>query len=168
MEKIKARSRLKKPRPSAPSRLARLNTPKTAPAKPLKPSKDQRTAVITLPMVRLQAYWRYLICLVIASIAYYGLFLLVNQVYPSQIQHFLWTNSYLPFFVLLFLGNFFLLTFLFLNKKIGFYLALWLNLAVYLKISQVELDFYGVGFLVLVAMTLFLLVKYKKFPIKHF
>ncbi len=149
MDKIQAKSRLKKPlnKPPAPnptpapSRLAKL-------IKPPRKVKEQNK--------RLQAYGRYIICLVIAMMSYYGLFFLMSQVYPSQIQHFLWTNSYLPFFTLLFVGNFFLLTFLFLDKKIGFYLAIWLNLVIYLKISQVRLDFYSLGLLLLLAAILLL------------
>lgn len=154
MEKIKARSRLRQDTTSlTPPRqtLTVVKKPKFSQAHP-----------------RLVAYWHYIICLVIACLAYYGLFLLLNKVYPSQIQHFLWTNSYLPFFILLFLGNFFLLTFLFLDKKIGFYLSLWLNLAVYLKISQVEFDFYGISFLGLTAVALFLLIKSKQSSPKRF
>jgi len=165
MEKIKARSRLqKKPAPA----LSRLHSAKTNLPQLAKPTKlvKPKSMGFMLPKVNLLAYWRYIVCLLIAALAYYGLFLLINKVYPSQIQHFLWTNSYLPFFALFFLGNFFLLTFLFLDKKIGFYLSLWLNLLLYLKISQIKFDFYGIIFLVLLAAILLLPDIIKKY-VKH-
>lgn len=89
----------------------------------------------------LKKHWHYVFCLFIAIFCYFMLYLLISKVYPGQIQNFIFKNSYLPLFVLLFIANFFLFTFFFLNKKIGFIFAFIINLILYFKISHIYFNF---------------------------
>lgn len=107
---------------------------------------------------RLKKYWHYAFCLVVAILSYFLLYLLLNKVYPGQIQNFLWPNSYLPFFITLFVGNFFLITFIFLDKKIGLTLAFMINLTFYFRINHIIFNLLAWLIILLISTTLFLLV----------
>ncbi len=85
-------------------------------------------------------YLSYIYCLLISLVGYFLFYLLVSKIYPNQIQNFIFKNSYLPFFLLLFLANFFFFTFLFLNKKIGLIIAFLINLLLHFKISDISFD----------------------------
>lgn len=75
-----------------------------------------------------------------AILAYLALYWLLSHFYPNQVQHWLWPNSFLPVLTLLFVGNFFLLTFIFLDKKIGLLLAIIINWLAYLRLQQFVWD----------------------------
>lgn len=105
---------------------------------------------------------RYILCLIIALITYLSIYLLLKNIYPSQIQNVLFTNSYLPFFTLLFLANFFLLTFLSLNSRIGVLGAFLINSFFYLKINQIKFDLLSLSFLVIGAIILASLLFFDK------
>lgn len=105
----------------------------------------------------LKKYWHYIFCLFIAIFCYFLLYLLLSKVYPSQIQNFIFKNSYLPLFLLLFIGDFFLFTFLFLNKKIGFVLAFMVNFILYFKISHIYFNFAAILIIILFGIALTLL-----------
>ncbi|GEM_PF-5309680 len=107
-------------------------------------------------------YLHYVFCLIIALIAYLSIYILIKNVYPSQIQNFLFTNSYLPFFVLLFIANFFLITFLSLNSRLGFLGAFSLNCLFYLKINQIKFDFLSLSFVLISTLLLASLVFFAK------
>jgi ABC-type polysaccharide transport system permease subunit len=87
-----------------------------------------------------QRYVHYIFCLLLALGAYLALYLFLNKFYPSQVQNFLFKNSYLPFFLLTFLANFFLFTFLLLDKSFGFVIAFFINLILYFRISDIYFD----------------------------
>jgi hypothetical protein len=94
-------------------------------------------------------YLSYSYCLFIALFAYFLLYLLISKIYPSQIQNFLFKNSYLPFFALLFIANFLLFTFLFLNKKIGLTISFFMHLLIYFRLNQLRFDFASVLFIII-------------------
>lgn len=106
----------------------------------------------------LKKYLHYIFCLLIALFCYFLLYLLVNKVYPSQIQNFLFKNSYLPFFSLIFIANFFFFTFLFLNKNIGLAVAIIINLVIYLKIVDIKFDLSSFFVILLISLILILLI----------
>jgi len=99
-------------------------------------------------------YLSYIYCLLISLVGYFLLYLLVSKIYPNQIQNFIFKNSYLPFFLLLFLANFFFFTFLFLNKKIGLIIAFLINLLLYFKISDISFDFMSALIVIITTATL--------------
>lgn len=107
---------------------------------------------------QLRAYVRYSICLFIALFGYYGTYQLMQRVYPSQMQHILWTNSYLPFTTLIFLSNFFLFTFLSLSKRWGLWLSLVINCILYWRLNQVAFDLAAVVIIATIALLLFFLI----------
>lgn len=103
-------------------------------------------------------YLSYVYCLLIAVVAYSTLYLLINKVYPSQIQNFLFKNSYLPFFLNLFVANFLFFTFVFLNKKIGLIIAFFINLIFYFKINNIHFDLISCLFILLITIVFILLI----------
>jgi hypothetical protein len=111
----------------------------------------------------LKKYFRYIFCLIIALIAYLSIYLLLKNVYPSQIQNVLFANSYLPFFTLLFIANFFLLTFLSHNSRLGLLGAFLINFLFYLKINQIKFDFLSLSFVLLSTLFLAGLLFFDKF-----
>ena len=102
-------------------------------------------------------YLHYIFSLFIALFLYFFLYLLLNKVYPSQIQNFILKNSYLPFFLLMLAANFFLFTFIFLNKKIGFIIAFAINLILYFKISHIYFNFSSCLIIFIITLILTLL-----------
>lgn len=107
-------------------------------------------------------YLNYVYCLLVSFFGYFLLYLLVSKIYPAQIQHFLFKNSYLPFFLILFLANFFLFTFIFLNKKIGLISAFLINLLLYLKISNINFDLMSFLIIILISIILTLLIFFEE------
>jgi len=77
-----------------------------------------------------------------------GLILLIP---PAQVKNFILPNSYLPFFLTLFLSSFFLLSWFLLDSLIGVWWSLWLTTLVFLRVQQIvfgwpELIFFALGF----------------------
>ena len=103
-------------------------------------------------------YLAYVYCLLIAIVAYFALYILVSKVYPSQVQNFLFKNSYLPFFLNLFVANFLFFTFVFLNKKIGLIFAFFINLIIYFKINNIYFDLISYLFILLTTGVLIFLI----------
>jgi len=99
-------------------------------------------------------YLRYSFCLFLALGAYLALYFLLNRFYPSQMQNFLFKNSYLPFFLLVFVANFLFFTFCSLSKNFGFIIAFLINLILYFKINDIYFDL--TGFLAIFFITLIL------------
>lgn len=70
---------------------------------------------------------------------------------PTQVKNFILPNSYLPFFITLFLSSFFLLSWLLLDSLIGMWWSIWLTILVFLRVQQIvfgwpELIFFTLGF----------------------
>lgn len=107
-------------------------------------------------------YVSYIYCLLISLAGYFLLYLLINKIYPAQIQNFLFKNSYLPFFLILFLANFFLFTFVFLNKKIGLVSAFLINLLLYFKINDINFDLMSFLAIILISIVLTLLIFFEE------
>jgi hypothetical protein len=101
---------------------------------------------ITLPSLKpLRGYFRHLPLLILAAPFYAGLYWLLTNVRPDQVKNWLLPNSYLPFHVLFFLGNFFFFTFLTLSKRWGIFIALALEWLIFLKFQDVTWDIWALG-----------------------
>ncbi len=148
---MKAKSRLR-PKPeilpvaSEPSRAAEIkNTPVTFSHKPRshEPSLSHR-------------YLSHLLTLLLA-VPFYGIVFFVYQtVLPTQIKNLGVDNLYLGFQLPLFLGNFFLLSFLTLNSRRGLFWALGLQLVVFSRLqalswSPIQLLVILLGFVIIEA-----------------
>lgn len=107
-------------------------------------------------------YLSYIYCLLISLLGYFLLYLLISKVYPAQIQNFLFKNSYLPFFLLLFLANFFFFTFIFLNKKIGIIVAFLINLLLYFRINNINFDLLSFLIVILIITVLSSLIFFEE------
>jgi len=107
-------------------------------------------------------YLNHIHCLLISIVGYFLLYLLISKIYPAQIQNFLFKNSYLPFFLILFLANFFLFTFMFLNKKIGLINAFLVNLLLYFKINDLSFDIMSYLTIILIITILVLLIFFEE------
>lgn len=118
----------------------------------LKPKKD----------FFLKKHLHYILSLFIALIAYFLLYLLISKIYPSQIQNFIFKNSYLPFFLLTFIANFFLFTFLLLNKNLGLIIAFFINLMLYFKIVNISFDLLSFLTILLITSALVCLTFFEK------
>lgn len=105
---------------------------------------------------------QYGFSLLIAILLYLALYFLMSKVYPSQIQNFIFKNSYLPFFLLLFVADFFFFTFLFLNKNIGLLIAFAINLILYFKTSQIAFSFSSLLVILLLIAVLGALLFFEK------
>ncbi len=110
----------------------------------------------------LKKYLHYIFCLLIALFVYFLLYLLLSKVYPSQIQNFLFKNSYLPFLLLVFIANFFLFTFLSLNKRFGLIIAFLINLIIYFRISDINFDLLSCLTILLIILVLVVFVFWEK------
>lgn len=93
-----------------------------------------------LSLKSLTTYLRFLPLLLFAAIFYAALAWLITHVHPTQIKSWLLPNSFIPFHVLLLLGNFFLFTFLTLSKRWGIFVALAIEWLVFLKLQNFTLD----------------------------
>lgn len=101
-------------------------------------------------------YLHYIFSLLIALFFYLLIYLLLTNIYPSQIQNFIFNNSYLPLFLLISIANFFFFTFLLLNKKHGFIIAFIIDLILYFRISHIY--FNAASFLVIFFISLGLIL----------
>jgi hypothetical protein len=109
-------------------------------------------------------YLKLIPTLTIAMISYFLLWLLINYVYPEKIQNWLFPNSYLPFQLLLGLGNFFLFSFIGKRKLWGFLSSVLLGWLVLLKLQKITIDFWAV----LSAVSLALVASFWWLIIQHF
>lgn len=82
-------------------------------------------------------YWPLL---VLAAMFYAGTALLLTRLHPEAVRHWLFPDSFLPFHILLFLGNFFFFTFLTVRKRWGLFLALSFQWLLILKLQGFLLD----------------------------
>lgn len=82
-------------------------------------------------------YRHYLPLLVISLPFYAGVYYLFTHVYPKQIKNFLIPNTYLPLQLLLWGGNFFLLSYLLLDTRLGFFISLLISVYIFLKLQQI-------------------------------
>lgn len=72
------------------------------------------------------------------ALLFYGItYFMVTTIHPIQIQNWLLVNTYLPFQIVLFLGNFFLFSFIFLKTRRGFLIATAIFLVIFLKLQGV-------------------------------
>lgn len=85
-------------------------------------------------------YFSHLPTLAMAGIFAYLTSLLMHQVHPSQVKHFILPNSYLPLLILVFITTFFLVSWMLLNTRRGFLAALALSLILFLRVQQVVLN----------------------------
>ena len=146
MATIQARSRLKNKTAIGTATTNNGVSPKIAKKQaPFKKQLDQRSK-----------YWPLLL---LSALTYFGIFLLLRYVYPSSIQNCLFANSYLPLQIMFFLGNFFSLTFISLNKKIGLSAASFFSVILFLHLQQVHLDHLAFGLALIVSSTLFWLLR---------
>ncbi len=86
------------------------------------------------------AYVKHLPTLLLGLIFSTGTYFILTRIPPSNLQHILLPNSYLPFLIMFFLSSFFLLSYLLLNSRRGFLLAFALNLLLFLKLQQAIID----------------------------
>ena len=99
-------------------------------------------------------YLNYIYFLLLAILMYFLLYLLVSRVYPNQVQNFIFKNSYLPFFSILFIANFFLFAFVFLNKKIGIIVSFLINLLFYFKINDINFNLSSILIIIFITCVL--------------
>lgn len=98
----------------------------------------------------LKQYLDLIPTLTVAMFSYFLLWLLMNYIHPTKIQNWIFPNSYLPFHILFGLANFFLFSFLFQRKIWGFFISIFIGWLLFLKLQQIELDFWSI----IVAFTL--------------
>ncbi len=112
----------------------------------------------------LKAYLKLIPTLTIAMISYFLLWLLINYIYPEKIQNWLFPNSYLPFQLLLGLGNFFLFSFIGKRKLWGFFASVLIGWLVLLKLQKITIDFWAITS----ALTLATIASFWWLIIQHF
>ncbi|NCN45498.1 MAG: hypothetical protein COU63_02765 [Candidatus Pacebacteria bacterium CG10_big_fil_rev_8_21_14_0_10_36_11] len=76
---------------------------------------------------------------------YLGLWFLMQNVQPTLIQNWIFPNSYLPFHLILGIGNFFFFSFLTHRKFWGFFWSVLIGWLIFIKLQQINLDFWGIG-----------------------
>jgi hypothetical protein len=114
----------------------------------------------------LAGYFAYLQVLIFAGFCYLLVWLMINYLSPTVVADLLWPDSYLIFQAILFLGNFCGFTFLFQNKRLGFWAALTIFTWLFFKLSHFILTFpLVVGIILSSALLLFCLYFYPK--IRH-
>lgn len=90
-------------------------------------------------------YVRFTPLLLMAALSYSGVAWLVTHIPPERVQNWLLPDSYLPFHIPLFLGNFFLCTFVTLSKRWGILIALTVAWLFFLKLQGFTLDLWAWG-----------------------
>lgn len=70
-----------------------------------------------------------------------GMWIFLNQIHPSQVQHAFLANSYLPLILLFFCFCLFSASFILLNSHFGLIISLWLTSWLFLRLHQVENEF---------------------------
>jgi hypothetical protein len=95
---------------------------------------------------------KYLPILIVSFIFYYGVYHIFVNVSPDSIANYLLPNTYLPLLVTFFLANFFLFTYIFLNKNFGLLISLFLTTLMFMRLQQVVFEIWW-----LLALAMFLL-----------
>jgi hypothetical protein len=139
MDKIKARSRLRRSSPATP-------------ITPTSPATTTRSSVTNNPR------WRFWPLLLLGGLFYATTLTLMHYISPQLVQNWLWPNSYLPMQILVFAGNFFTFTFLTLHKKLGLALSLFCGSLLFLHLQAVQLDWLAVALAAILSSTLFWLL----------
>ena len=148
MAVTKARSRLKKVEEKTTSSFNRLNK---------KTAVNEKIKIISQKL-KIKEHLKYSFVLILALFSFYSLYLLCQNFYPEQIQNLIIKNSYLPFFFLFFITNFFLFTFISLNKKIGLLGSFILSFSLYLKLIKVRLSLISILTVVVFSLVLFFIL----------
>lgn len=108
-------------------------------------------------------YLRHLPLLFLSLPFYIGAYYIFISIHPSQIQHFLIPNTYLPLQLVFFSGNFFLFSYLFLKTRRGLELSLLLSLTLFLKLQMISnYLFVAVGLLAIIFVVEILISLLKK------
>lgn len=103
-----------------------------------KQSKHSANAPLIKSLFRLLIrYLRHLPTLLIGLIFSAVVYLIVTRVEPSSIKHAPLPNSYLPLLLAVFLACFFIFSFVLLNTRRGFFLALIVMIILFLRVQQV-------------------------------
>jgi hypothetical protein len=121
--------------PKAKSRLARSRLKRGKKNKKSKRSKGAERQWRSW----LQAYWQHLPTLLVGLIFAAVTGLILTQVQPLKIKHFLLPHSYLPLLLAVFATCWFVASFVLLNTRRGLILALWCSLLLFLRLQQVLL-----------------------------
>jgi hypothetical protein len=79
-------------------------------------------------------YLTHLPTLGLSALCNAGLIYLMTHVYPDQVAHVLWPQSYLPLLLLFFGASFFGLSYLFLHSRRGFHWSLALTVLFWLRL----------------------------------
>jgi hypothetical protein len=85
----------------------------------------------------LKNYLSHLPALFMAVFFYIILVLTMVNINPDLIKDFILPSTYLPVLVVVFLANFFLLSFIFLNSKRGLFYTSLLTIVIFLKFQKV-------------------------------
>lgn len=86
-------------------------------------------------------YLQHLPALILSFLFYLIIFFIFKNFSPELFKNIILENSYLPVLILLFLANFFLFSFIFLNSIKGFVYSFYLLLIVFFKIQDVIFNF---------------------------
>jgi len=108
--------------------------PKTPEKAQSRLSEHQLKTLTVKPFILIR-YAKQLQTLFLSLPFYLGVYWHLRYISPEHIRHILIPNSYLPFQVYLFLGNFFLLSFLFLNVRRGFLVSLGFALSLFFQLQ---------------------------------
>jgi hypothetical protein len=81
-------------------------------------------------------YSQYLQLLIIAAFLYLLTWLLVNYIAPETVADWFWPDSYLPFQILLGLGNFFGFTFITQSRRFGLWAAIVIATILFFKLAH--------------------------------
>ncbi|NCN87540.1 MAG: hypothetical protein GW941_01445 [Candidatus Pacebacteria bacterium] len=85
----------------------------------------------------LKNYLSHLPALFMAGLFYIILLMVMVNINPDLIKDFILPSTYLPVLALIFLANFFLLSFIFLNSKRGLFYTTLLTIITFLKFQKV-------------------------------
>ena len=87
------------------------------------------------------SYHRQDLVLLLLSVPFFGaVFLITTRFYPSQIEDFLISNTFLPLQIPLFIANSLLFSFLFLNTRRGILISIIISSLLFLRLQQVVFD----------------------------
>jgi hypothetical protein len=152
---MKAKSRLKqrvetvkKELPSVIQAESRLTSSSEGRVKPPAASPTARLPQRPAPTLRLpekfnvRKHLTFLPTLLLSFPFYFGVYYLVTNVHPAEIRNQVFPNSYLTFHAALFLANFLLFSFFFLNSRRGVLAALFIEILVFIKIQHFVVPWY--------------------------
>lgn len=83
-----------------------------------------------------ERYFRHSPTLLISLPFYYLIYYIFNNVFPTEIANFPLYNSYLGLLLPVYIANMLLLSYLFLNSRIGAFCSLILTIALFLKLQH--------------------------------